>query len=139
MLGIGLLTETSLAFGQAANPTLVAQVTGTVPPAGVLTSPPPAPVLVPPSGVLTTTERGVGTSTAQVRASGKPPTPKGAAVARARHHVLHWRSAARATPDASPVQSVRHTPSVVRTIPEQSRPDERGYELFLPWLGKGKE
>ena len=56
-LGIGLLTETSFALGQTPSPMLVAQVTGSVPPSGVLITPPPAPVAVPPAGVLATVER----------------------------------------------------------------------------------
>jgi len=42
-LGIGLLTETSFALGQVAGQMTVAQVTGSVPPSGVLITPPPAP------------------------------------------------------------------------------------------------
>jgi hypothetical protein len=49
-LGIGLLSEMS--SQQRPSPTLVAQVTGSVPPSGILKTPPPAPVAVPPSGVL---------------------------------------------------------------------------------------
>ena len=49
-LSIGLLTETSFAFRQTPSPTIVAQVTGSVPPSGVLIASPPAPVAVPPSG-----------------------------------------------------------------------------------------
>ncbi len=45
--GIGLLTETALALGQTPSATLIAQVTGSTPPAGVLVAPPPAPVAVP--------------------------------------------------------------------------------------------
>jgi hypothetical protein len=60
--GIGLLTETSIAFGQTPSAALVAQVTGSTPPAGVLIGPPPAPVSVPPSGVLATVERGAITA-----------------------------------------------------------------------------
>jgi hypothetical protein len=53
-LGIGLLSEMS--SQQQPRPTLVAQVTGSVPPSGILKTPPPAPVAVPPSGVLATVE-----------------------------------------------------------------------------------
>jgi hypothetical protein len=53
----GLLTETSLALDQTPNPTLVAQGPSSAPASGVLTTPPPAPVLVPPSGVLPNVER----------------------------------------------------------------------------------
>ena len=56
-LGIGLLTETSFALGQVAGQMTVAQVTGSVPPSGVLITPPPAPVGVPSSGVLATVDR----------------------------------------------------------------------------------
>ena len=57
-LAFGLLTETSLASGQAANSTLVAQGPSSTPPSGILATPPPAPVFVPPSGVLPNVERG---------------------------------------------------------------------------------
>ena len=40
-LGVGLLIETSFAVGLSS--TLIAQLTGTVPPSGVLITPPPAP------------------------------------------------------------------------------------------------
>ena len=56
-LGIGLLTETTFALGQVAGQMTVAQVTGSVPSAGVLITPPRAPVPVPSSGVLATVER----------------------------------------------------------------------------------
>ncbi len=56
-LGVGLLIETSFAVGLSS--TLIAQLTGTVPPSGVLITPPPAPVAVPPSGSLVTVERNV--------------------------------------------------------------------------------
>jgi hypothetical protein len=139
-LGIGLLTETSFAFGQAPSPTLVAQVTGTVPPSGVLTTQPPAPVAVPPSGFLATVERGVSTTT-PFKTAQKLSNTKRATPVRTRRHVVHWRSATRAktaTPTSTVDQSVAATPSVVRTTPEQPRPDGIGYELFLPQLGKGK-
>jgi hypothetical protein len=54
VLGVGLLAGTSIAYGQTPKPTLVAQAPITVPPSGVLVTPPLAPVAVPPSGVLVT-------------------------------------------------------------------------------------
>lgn len=50
-LGIGLLTETAFALGQAPSPTVVAQAAASERPSGVLITPPLAPVAVPPSGV----------------------------------------------------------------------------------------
>jgi hypothetical protein len=88
--GIGLLTETSFALGQTPSPTLVAQVTGTVPPSGVLITPSPAPVAVPPSGVLPTVERGVVTALPFKTAQGMQAAKKGGSVMM-RHHVVHWR------------------------------------------------
>jgi hypothetical protein len=141
VVGISLLAETSMALGQTLSPMLVAQITGTAPPSGVLTAPPPAPVSVLPSGFLATIERGVGT-TSHFRTPRKLPTVKRETPVRTRHQVVHWRSRTRAkmtTPAATADQSVAAKPLVVKTIPEQPRSDERGYELFLPWLGKGKE
>src|SRR5262245_1143946 len=122
-LGIGLLSEASFALGQTPSPTLVAQVTGTVPPSGVLTTPPPAPVAVPPSGVLGTVERGASTKTAQ-----KLQTIKRATPARMRRHVVQWRSSTRAkttTPTPTVDQSTA-APLVVKTTPEPPRHDGIG-------------
>jgi hypothetical protein len=138
-LGIGLLSETSFASQQRPSPTLVAQVTGTVPPSGVLITPPPAPVAVPPSGVLATTEHG-HVPTLPFKTAQKMQTTKKAIPAGTRRHDVHWRSATRrktTTPTGD--QSVAATPLVVKTSPEQSRPDGIGYESFLPQFGKGKE
>jgi hypothetical protein len=134
-LGIGLLSETSFASQQRPSPTLVAQVTGTVPPSGVLITPPPAPVAVPPSGVLATIEhRHVP---ARFKTAQKLQTTK---KARTRRHDVHWGSATRRkTTTPSEDQSVEATPLVVKTAPEQARHDGIGYELFLTPLGKGKE
>jgi len=87
-LGIGLLTETSLALGQTPSPTLVAQVTGSVPPSGVLTTPPLAPVAVPPSGVLTTVE-GRHTTTPQFKTAQNSETTKRGTAVTIRRHVVH--------------------------------------------------
>jgi hypothetical protein len=140
-LGIGLLTETSLALGQTPSPTLVAQVTGSVPPSGVLTTPPLAPVAVPPSGVLTTVE-GRHTTTPQFKTAQNSETTKRGTAVTIRRHVVHRRSAARretTTRAMTTDQSIAATPSVVRATPEQSRPNATGYEIFLPRFGKGKE
>jgi hypothetical protein len=130
-LGIGLLTGTSL----------FAQVTGSVPPSGVLTAPPPAPVAVPPSGVLATGE-GRHVSAPEFKAPQKLQ-PSGRATAVAKHrYVVHRRSAARretTTRAMTTDQSIAATPSVLKATPEQSRPDATGYEIFLHQFGKGKE
>ena len=73
---------------------LTAQVTGTVPPSGVLITPPPAPVAVPPSGVLVTVERRAAT-TLQLKTAQTLQTTKRATPVKMRRHVVHWRSAAR--------------------------------------------
>jgi hypothetical protein len=126
-LGVGLLTETAL--GQTPSQTLVAQVTGSVPPSGVLITPPPAPVAVPPSGALATIERGV-TTTAPFT------TPKWhTAHTHARPHKVHWRSASRrklTTRTTTADQSIT-------TRPEQAGYDGTGYESFFSHFGKGKE
>jgi hypothetical protein len=131
-LGIGLLTETSFALAQMPSSTLVAQVTGTVTPSGVLITPPPAPVPVPPSGVLPTVERRTVTTlpfkTAQKLRTTKKPAP-----VRMRRHVGRWRPATRR--EANITTSI--TPLVVKATAEPPRRD--GYELFLSPLGKGKE
>src|SRR5215472_14256117 len=140
-LSIGLLTETSFALGQTPSPTLVAQVTGTVPPSGVLRAPPPAPVAVPPSGVLATVERGAG-ATPAFKTAQKLPTIRRATPIRTRRHGVHWRSAIRAktsTPTSTTGQSIAATPLVVKTTPEQPQQGGIGYPLFLSPLGKGKE
>jgi hypothetical protein len=139
--GIGLLTETSIALGQTPSPTLVAQVTGTVPPSGVLVTPLPAPVAVPPSGVLPTVERRAVTSL-PFKTGQKWQTTKSATPVKTRRHVVHARSGARRETIARTTpadQSVAATPLVVKTPPEQPRHDGIGYELFFPQLGKGKE
>jgi hypothetical protein len=140
-LGISLLTETSLALGQTPSPTLVAQVTGSVPPSGVLTTPPTAPVAVPPSGVLATVE-GRHITTPQIKTAQNSQTTKRGTAVTMRHHVVHRPSAARretTTRAMTTDQSLAATPSVVRATPEQSRPDATGYEIFLHQLGKAKE
>jgi len=137
--GIGLLTETSFALGQTPNATLVAQVTGSSPPAGVLTAPPPAPVVVPPSGVLATVERGAATAL-PFKTVQKWQTTKAAPAVRTRRQEVHARSATRratATRTMPVNQSVAITPLVVKTPPEQ--PSHDGFELFFRQLGKGKE
>jgi outer membrane immunogenic protein len=51
---VALLAGTSIAQGQTYGPIFMAEAPVTVPPSGVLVTPPPAPVAVPPSGVLAT-------------------------------------------------------------------------------------
>jgi hypothetical protein len=137
--GIGLLTETAFALQQAPSPTLVAQVTGSAPSAGVLVSPPPAPVAVPPSGFLATVERRT-VSTLPFKTAQKLQTANGPPPVRMRRHVAHARSptrreATKRTPTTH--QSVAGTPLIVKTTPEQQSHD--GFELFFRQLGKGKE
>ena len=137
--GIGLLTETSIALGRTSSAMLVAQVTGSSPPAGVLVTPPPAPVAVPPSGVLATVERGAVTAL-PFKTAQKLQTTKSAPPVRTNRHVVHARSATRreTTTRTTPVgQRVAVTPLVVKTSPEQ--PSNDGLELFFRQLGKGKE
>jgi hypothetical protein len=131
-LSIGLLTETSFAFGQTPSPTIVAQVTGSVPPSGVLITSPPAPVAVPPSGVLATVERRAVTAL-PFKTAQKLQTTKMAV--RTRRHVVHWRSASRraaTTPTSTVEQSGAATPLVVKTTPEQARHDGIGMNYFYP-------
>ena len=139
-VGIGLLAATSLAIGQTPSRTLVAQVTGTVPPSGVLTAPPSAPVSVPPSGVLTAVESPHVTAP-EFKTGQKSHTARRAKTAMVRRHAMHRRYVAprEASRAASKDQGKTVTPLVVKTIPGQPRTDERGFDLFLPWLGKGKE
>jgi hypothetical protein len=84
-LGIGLLTETTFVLGQVAGQMTVGQVTGSVPSAGVLITPPPAPVPVPSSGVLATVERHAVTlplkTTQKFQITKRPGTT--------RRHVMH--------------------------------------------------
>jgi hypothetical protein len=139
-LGIGLLTETSFALAQTPSATLVAQVTGTVTPSGVLMTPPPAPVPVPPSGVLPTVERRAVTAL-PFKTARKVQTTKIAAPLRTRRHIVHRSTNRReATRPTSTVnQSAAAMPLVVKTSPEQPSHGGIGYELFLSPLGKGKE
>jgi len=139
-VAIGLLAEISLALGQAPSRMVVAQVTGTVPSSGVLAAPPPAPVSVPPSGVLATVESHHATAP-EFKTPQKSQTARKAAAAILRGHVVRRRyvpphETARA---ASKDQVITVAPLVVKTVPEQRRPDARGFDLVLPWLGKGKE
>ena len=134
-LGIGLLTETPFALEQSPSPMLVAQVTGTVPPSGALIAPPPAPVAVPPSGVLTTDERHAVT-TIPFKTVPMSQTTKRATPVRIPHHVRHLRSVAHRK-TITRTQSTATTPSVVIAPAVQPRRDGIGYELFQ--FGKGKE
>jgi len=93
-LGIGLLTETSFALGQVAGQMTVAQVTGSVPPSGVLITPPPAPVGVPSSGVLATVERHPAI-TLPLKATQKFQIANGPAPGTTHRHVVHRRAAVR--------------------------------------------
>ena len=136
-LGVGLLTETAIALGQTPSQTLVAQVTGSVPPSGVLITPPPAPVAVPPSGVLPAIERRAVTTLPFKTAQKVQTATRSLTMSR---HVMHSRSAARRETikrTTTVDQSIAATPSVVTVAAEQPRHDGLGDELFR--LGKGKE
>ena len=139
-LGIGLLTETALALGQASSPTVVAQAAGSERPSGVLITPPLAPVAVPPSGVLpAATHRGV--VALPFRWSQKIQTAKKAPPATMRGRVAHLRSAARRqkiTRITTVHQSTVAAPPVVSSSAEQLGQDGTGYELLLAQLGKAK-
>jgi hypothetical protein len=133
-LGIGLLCDMS--SQQRPTPTLVAQVTGSVPSSGVLKTTPPAPVAVPPSGVLATVEHS-HVLTLPFKAVQKLQTSKKAAPARTRRHDMRWTRHKTSTPRVD--QTVAATPLVVKTALEQAHHDGIGYELFMAPLGKGKE
>ena len=96
-LGILLVAGTLNANGQTGVPTVVAQAPVTVPPSGVLATPPPAPSAVPPSGVLPQPEpverRTV--TTVPVKTVERLHTAERMTPATMRHHVLHRRTAAR--------------------------------------------
>ena len=139
-LGIGLLTETGLALGQASGLTVVAQAAGSERPSGVLITPPPAPVAVPPSGVLPTGEHR-GVVTLPFKWSQKMRTAKKAAPITVRPHVAHSRSTAgrkTITRITTAHQGIATTTPVVSMSAEQPRQDGTGYELLLAQLGKGK-
>ena len=134
-LGVGLLSETSFALRQTPRTTLVAQVTGSLPPSGVSRTPQPAPVVVPPAGVLATVERRAVTAL-PFKTAQKPPITKRASPPAKRRHIVHRsinrREAARTSLD----QSAAASPLVVKATAEPPRRD-RGETLFTP-LGKGK-
>ena len=101
--------------------TLVAQVTGSVPPSGVLITPPPAPVVVPSSGVLATVERHAVTTFPL-----KLQSIKRATLGTMRRHIAHWRLAVRretTTGTTTEQPSIAATPSVVGGTAEQPRHD----------------
>jgi hypothetical protein len=128
VVGIGLLTTP--AFGQPPSGTLVAQITGSTPPAGVLITPQPAPVAVPPSGVLTGVERSAD-GAHPFKTTHRKKTTRG----RPRRHTIH-ASRASTTPAAPVNESPAESPLMVKTTPEQ--PSQVGPETFFPPFGKGK-
>jgi hypothetical protein len=138
-LGIGLLTNTSLALAQTPDSIFVAQITGSVPSSGVLATPPLAPVAVPPSGILAATEPRFDT-TAQSATGQEPFTRKRSMpVTTSRHVVRHRRLTERrpatraAILDQNPANTP--TPSLVGTAAE---PPRAGQDVFFSNLGKGK-
>jgi hypothetical protein len=137
-LGIGLLTETTFALGQVAGQMTVAQVTGSVPSAGVLITPPRAPVPVPSSGVLATVERHA-VVTLPLKTTQKFQITK--RPGRTRRYVVHRRAAVRSemmTRGTTTAQQRIATPSMVGTAADQPRHAGIGFEFFLSPLGKGK-
>ena len=140
-LGVGLLTETAIALGQTPSQTLVAQVTGSVPPSGVLITPPAAPVAVPPSGALATVDRPAVTAVPFTTIRKLRTAGKGSSV-RSGRQVRHRRpSAGREATARSPTtaQSIIVAPTVVKSPTEQPRDDGIIYGSFLSQFGKGKE
>jgi len=136
-LGLGLLTETSFALEQTPSPTLVAQVTGSAPPSGVLRTPQPAPVVAPPSGVLVTVERRAFAALPFKTAQKLQITKRASAITK-RRHIVH-RSANRreaARPTSTGDQSAAAIPLVAKTIGEPPRRD--GSEILFAPFGKGK-
>ena len=134
-LGVGLLTETLCAIGLSSM--LVAQVTGAVPPSGVLITPPPAPVAVPPSGSLATVERNVATTSVPFRTQFLQTRPR-IRLNTTRRYARRWRAHRRTTAPTSLAadQSQAATISLVEAVTEQPR---TGYGLFFSQFGKGKE
>jgi hypothetical protein len=94
-LGVGLLVGISIAHGQTPKPTLVAQAPTTVPPSGVLVTPPLAPVAVPPSGVLIAqpSPEARAFATAPVKIRQRVRTAETTAPASMRHVVHRWTGA----------------------------------------------
>lgn len=141
-VGIGLLTGTLSAYGQAPSPTLVAEVP--VPPSGVLSTQQPAPVPVPPSGVLVTppTIERHAVTTVPVKTAKTVQIAKRTAPATMRRHFVRKRFAAQRetmTRTATKDQTIAATSSVVSTSGEEPRNDGISYQLFLYPLGKAKE
>jgi len=159
-LGVGLVVGTLNAQGQTHGPTIVAQAPVTVPPSGILPSPPPAPVALPPSGVLPsyqpapvavppsgvlvtppTAERHA-VATVLVKTGQRERTAARAAPGTMRRHVVHLRSARhrRTVTRTAPVdQSTAAAPSGASTAAEQPSIDELGYGAFLTQIGKAKQ
>ena len=146
-LGVGLVVGTLNAQGQTHGPTIVAQAPVTVPPSGILPSPPPAPVAVPPSGVLVTppTAERHAVATVLVKTQQRERTAARAApgtMRTMRRHVVHLRSAGhrRTVTRTAPVdQSIAAAPSGASTAAEQPSIDEVGYGAFLTQIGKAKQ
>jgi hypothetical protein len=96
-LGILLVAGTLNANGQTRLPTVVAQAPVTVPPSGVLATPPPALGAVPPSGVLIQPEPVERRTVTTVPVKTVQPlhTAERVAPATMRRYVVHRRTAAR--------------------------------------------
>jgi hypothetical protein len=140
-LAFGLLTETLFALGQTTNPMAVAQGPSSPPPSGVLMTPPPAPVLVPPSGVLSTLERHAVTGRPLKMAEQIHIAKSYAPTSIGRHTVSSRPASRRHTirRPATVAQSMAPTLTVVSAAAEASRHDETGFESFISQLGKAKE
>jgi hypothetical protein len=140
-LAFGVLTETLFALGQTTNPAAVAQGPSSAPPSGVLTTPPPAPVLVPPSGVLPNVERHAVTARPLKMAEDTHIAKRPAPISM-RRHTVSSRPAFRhpaITRPTTVAQSKVSTLTVVSAATEEPRHDETGFEPFLSQFGKAKE
>jgi hypothetical protein len=137
VLGVGLFTETAFALAQTPRSMLLAQVTGAVPPSGVLQTPLPAPV--PPSGTLATIDRQsvitVPSTTEQKFRIGKNVSPL-----EVRRRSVHRTSGThRPAPTSSTTVESVNASRVVKEPGEVMPREGMGDAFFLSQFGKGKE
>jgi hypothetical protein len=128
---VSLSTAASIALGQQMGGTLLAQTTGSTPPAGVLATPLPAPVSVPPSGVLAAVERGA-VGARPFKLLHNRPLIRRVTPAHTHHavRVTHATTSQAATSGAE-------MPLIVKPPPEQ--PSQVGAATSFPLFGKAKE
>jgi hypothetical protein len=127
-LGVGLFTETAIALGQTPSQTVVAQVTGSVPPSGVLITPPPAPVPLPPSGSLATIDRPAVTAVPFTTIQKLRTARKGSSV-RSGRQVRHRRPSAYR--EATEAMTSRSQPLEAKSGPAH-RPDGMTQDAHTP-------